>query len=172
MRLALALWERRMNKAVSMSIFLGTLSLQGCVSPYVQPEGPDVASLSIKNNAYTSVNVLGFKNAADCSGGKVSFVPTNMLPTPGQVTIKIKPDEPFSFLIVYNLVRGSHITYCQLPATFVPRARGRYTVYFSTTEDKCFMPMMVQTASGEERESSYKLRQFQKAFLETDSFCK
>ena len=161
-----------MKRAVSISVLLLLVSLQACVSPYVQPEGPEVASLTIRNNAYSSVNVLGFKNAADCSGGKVGLLPNNVLPAAQEVTIKIKPDEPFSFLVNYNLFRGSQHTYCQLPATFVPRARGWYTVLFSTNEFTCFMPMMVRTSSGEERESSYKLRQFQKAFLESDPFCK
>ena len=122
------------------------------------------------------MNAFGFKNAADCSGGQLGFL-GSPLPTAGEVTVKVKPDEPFSFIVSYNLFRGTHNhlyqhLYCQVPATFVPRARGRYTVYFSTTEDKCFMPMMVLTASGEARESSYKLREFQKGMIQSDSFCK
>ena len=160
-----------MKTAVSISIFLGALTLQGCVSPYIQPEGPDVASLTIKNNSHTRVNVFGFKNAADCSGGQLSLLPSP-LPSPGEVTIKIKPDDPFSFIVSYNVFSGDKHYYCQVPATFVPRARGRYTVSFSTTDDKCLMPMTVQTASGEARESSYKLREFQKGMIQSDSFCK
>ena len=148
--------------------------LQACTTPYVEPQGSNVGVLTIKNSTDRAVVLQGFKNAADCSGGRLVLTPSNTVPPFGEITVKVQPDEPFSFFSSYSLVSGGKITYCHLPATFTPRSGGRYTVHFSvdSTVSICYMPMTARTLSGEQPEPSFKLRQWQRPFADSGSFCK
>lgn len=157
-----------------MSILVGAVTLQACSTPYTQPEGENVAVLRIKSTSDRPVEVKAFKSAAECSGGKMLLTPNGTIPAFGELVINVKPDEPFSFFVGYAVTSGSVITYCNLPTTFTPRARGMYTAHFSVnaSERNCYMPVMVQTTSGEQLEPSLKFRQWQTPFAESGSFCK
>lgn len=165
-----------MDRAVAMSIFVIAFALQACATPpYVQPEGADVAVLRIRNDVDRRVEVKAFKNAADCSGGKLSVTSDGWMPAFGELAINVKPGEPFSFFVIYVAPSGLVTVSCMLPATFTPRPNGRYTARFSVSasDRKCYLPLVVQTTSGEQPEPSFRLRQWQTpVWSGSESFCK
>jgi len=146
------------------AVLLGTLSAVGCTSPYVQPNGPDVASLTFENGAPARVEVKGFKVGSDCSGGVLRLAPSALQPSE-QSQIKVVPDQPFSFFFSYSVANK----YCVMPGTFVPKARQRYVASFGADAERCYVGMQVITAGGPVKEASFRLRKF--TTLEDGAFC-
>jgi len=159
-----------MKKMLGIVMFAGTSFLQACSTSYVQPEGTDVAFLTIKNPLDGQLEVAGFRNAADCSGGLIYLAPDRYVQPRGELQIKVRPDEPFSFYASYSLGGED----CRLTATFTPKAGSHYAAYYSLepSEGNCFMSILVQTTSAEVRESSFRLRRSQTPTTPSGSFCR
>jgi len=160
-----------MNKSLKTAVFVIAGLLQACATSYVQPTGFEVAELKIGSDIAVPVEVKVFKNASDCSGGKMLVTSSGTLPAFGELTLRVKPNEAFSFFVSYAESSFGGITYCNFPATFVPRERGRYSARFLKSDGKCYMPVMVQTETGEELEPTFKHRQWRAPFIESGSFC-
>lgn len=164
---------KHINRAVAVSIFVIALTLQACTTLYVQPEGKDVAVLRIKNDTAGLLIVDAFESGAECRG-RLALTPDRTMPAFGELAINVKPGEPFSFYVGYLWQHGLKRAGCDFLVTFNPRANGQYTARLSVnaSEQKCYMPLMVQTTSGEQPESSVRLRKFRELILnESSSFC-
>lgn len=90
-----------MNSKLSCAL-LALLAMAGCASPYIQPDGPDVASLTFKSDAPSRIDVMSFKVADNYSGGKLRFSGRPLQPGE-QSEIKIIPDQTFSFTLATAL---------------------------------------------------------------------
>ena len=144
----------------------------GCVSTYQEPTMDGVASLKIKNNTGLVLGSLGFKTAADCSGGKVRLGKGNGIPAYGTTAINLLPDEMFSFFVSHHdFSSGSNYRYVNLPVTFTPEKNGLYEFSF-TVEDGRYLAIMYTLKNGEiALEKSFVHREWRVPFLETGSFC-
>lgn len=162
-----------MDRAAAISIFVIALTLQACTTLYVQPEGEGVAVLRIKNNTNGLLMADAFESGEECRG-KLRLTPDKVMPAFGELVINVKPGEPFSFYVGYLGQHGLKSAGCGFLVTFNPRANGQYTARLSVnvSEQKCYMPLMVQTTSGEQPESSIRLRKFRKLILnQSSSYC-
>jgi len=103
--------------------------LFGCASPpYIPPQLPDAAILTFTNKAEIEVILQGFKNAEDCSGGRLNFNDRRKLGPGEKTTISIAPEEEFSFR--FHAANKPYFRYgCLMPATFTPQEG---IAYFST----------------------------------------
>lgn len=146
------------------TVVLGTLLAVGCTSPYVQPNGPDVASLTFKNDAHARIEVKGFKVGSNCSGGVLRLTQNALQPS-AQSQINVVPDQPFSFFFSYNVANK----YCVMPGTFLPKAGQKYVASFGADGERCYVGMHVITAGGPVREGSFRLRKF--TTFEDGAFC-
>src|SRR5438105_6095518 len=121
------------------------LLFAGCATPYVEPTGPDTASLAIQNITTTEAMVQAFQVGEDCSGGKLKLNGDSKLVPGKDVNVKVKADQAFSFYVNYS--RDSK--YCLMPGTFTPKPGERYVARFGATKDKCYLAVLRMTPAGE-----------------------
>lgn len=155
-----------MQKSAS-ALGIATIFLAACAQPYVQPEGPDTASLTFVNLSHTDIEVLGFKVAENCSGGKLFFHKERQLFPGEQLAIAVAPNQLFSFSFMYHTASR----YCFMPATFTPKQGGRYIARFTARRDKCYSSFAAIINDDEEKDPSFRPRKWRTPVWESGSFC-
>lgn len=137
-------------------------------------------TLTVVNAGQGRMAAAHFKNAEDCSGGKIPFKPGNVFASGQSVTIDIDPTHDFS-MYVTTLDRfagtglGIGFSSCLVPFTFTPTAGKAYTVVFSANqkETACGVKLTATDSSGTQiEEPSFRPRDWRSPFLESGAFCK
>lgn len=156
-------------KPRKLALVLTPLLLSACVSQYVEPQGPDTATMTVQNAGTMNMTLFAYNVAADCSGGRPKLAPQPL--PPGQsVTFKVKGNEAFSFFAGFGewtvgvgrtptgKVGVEHReTNCFMPITFTPRSGERYLARFIQSEGKC-SPSIVSTSQSGERKEPFRVR--------------
>ena len=116
-------------------ITLVLLMLIGCATTYVEPTGPDTATITFSNTSASDIGVQAFSVAENCSGGKVTFNKPRLFPRE-ELNVRVKADQAFSFFFQFSLTTGNGAKYCLIPVTFTPKQDRRYIARFSASDDK------------------------------------
>lgn len=164
-------------------IVLAPLSLAACASAYVEPQGPDTATVTIQNRGPIGLAIFAYEVAADCSGGRPKVANTPTLPPGQSVSFKVKGNEAFSFFAGFGEAKigvgtdaagniGTRIreSNCFMPITFTPRPGEKYIARFTMSGGKC-SPAMVSTSAAGERKESFRVRDWRMTMTGTGSAC-
>lgn len=89
---------------------------------------PDAATLTFFNKSIYPVRFGAFVNAEDCSGGRLRVNDQKEIGIAGSTAVRIAPGEKFSFYFYSR--KPSVLSFCVVPATFVPRAGESYVAAF------------------------------------------
>ncbi len=155
----------------STVIILAPLLLAACASAYVEPQGPDTATVTIQNAGPMRLAIFAYKVAEDCSGGRPKIANTPAL-DPGQsVSFKVKGNDAFSFFAGFAQSTLIKETNCFMPLTFTPRSGEKYIARFTVSGGKCY-PAIVATTPAGERKEAFRLRQLQMTMTEAGAACK
>ncbi|HEY2345433.1 MAG TPA: hypothetical protein VGH80_06045 [Xanthomonadaceae bacterium] len=110
-----------------------------------------------------------FRNAEDCSGGKLGFEGDALTEAGSEVSGNVAAGTPLSmFMQTWDSRR-----WCRITVTFDPRADARYHGHFvlDRAARVCRFQLMLDTPAGDVPESSVRQRQWRTPFLETGAFC-
>lgn len=146
-----------------------------CTTAYVEPVRSDLAILTVINGTKTNSIIQGFKNASDCSGGKLHFGDSEILAW-GNKVIRVVPNEPFSFFIWLGRPIGDNFSEIfRMPMTFTPLPNRDYYLTYQESEGKMRLKMEIKDdifLDKKIQDKTFKLREWRAAFLEDGSFCK
>jgi hypothetical protein len=148
----------------------------GCATQnYVEPEGPETATLTFQNKSRSDIRLTTFKVAEDCSGGILTFTNNSILPAGKDLSIKVKANHPFSFRLYYtdNAWHGFD-KHCRIPATFTAKQGRRYIARFTYTDQKnliCYMSVLSISPAGESKEPTFRIRNQRVPFFDNGPSC-
>jgi hypothetical protein len=148
----------------------------GCATQnYVEPEGPDVATLTFQNKSDSDIWITAFKVPEDCSGGMLKFANNSTLPAGDELSVKIRANLPFSLWLFYSpkTLLGLAPS-CRIPATFTPKPEHRYIARFISSREKssaCYFSIFAVSPTGESIEPTFRIRNRRFPFFDSGSFC-
>lgn len=157
-------------------LFVASLALcciTGCaVVPYQEPTDINAAHLTFVNmapNGQLAANA--FVHAKDCRGEMtLSRKGDRFLWVDASKTeeIGVMPGQEFSFYFSYrNYPKECAI----IPATFTPRANGKYKAIFRANTNTCHVEMMTIQDGMETPEPTFRLRHIKSRFSSDQSAC-
>ena len=151
------------------AILMTTLLLSGCAQlQYVQPSGPNTASLTFENNSLKAAAIHGFEQNENCSGQSVAFRQNKGIQSKEKFEIKVKANQTISIAFTLGELSQSignrvEVTNCVMVGSFTPSAGKKYFARFSDNPSSCYLAIVRKTASGEIEEPTYRQRQMTSA---------
>ena len=152
-------------------IILAPLLLAACASAYVEPQGPDTATVTIQNAGPMGLAIFAYRVAADCSGGRPKIANTPRLEPGRSVSFKVQGNEAFSFFAGFDHATLTKEMNCFMPVTFTPRSGEKYVARFTLSGGRCY-PAIVSTTPAGERKEAFRLRELQMTMTEGGAACK
>lgn len=119
-----------------------TALLFGCtsmfISGYNEPKDGHGAAVVVKNeSSFDIVQLIGYKNAHDCSGGMYEMLKGERVNAGLTADTMVTAGEPLAFYLVAHRREGGILSYCSLTAEFVPELRHRYELSLSEPNSYC-----------------------------------
>lgn len=136
-----------------MRTALAALFLAGCVrSPYVAPEGPNTARLTVHNATEEELPLDTFEDGENCSGRLALH---GGVPGSDTVILRIPAGEPFTLTARGDAGGGFH--YCSAAVTFDPAAGESYLAIYRLGSGKCQLQLGRRTTERFAARPAYAL---------------
>ena len=150
-------------------IALGALS--GCaVMQYDHPADPAAPSVTFVNHSKANVAVFGYKDAAACikqiNISKQSSRYMDLPPGKSE-QIRVRPNEPFSFLVSMSAFPKE----CFMIGTLIPSPSNSYTASISYDNQRCYLSVKRLQDGVEVPDSAFIPRVFKMPLTDSSSAC-
>ena len=157
--------------------FFLSLLLSACASTYIPPQEAQSAKLTITNRTGGTTYATAFKQASDCSGGKLIVSPNGIAPY-NSLETRVAAESEFSFFITTTeriSVSAGFIYFqsCFLPMSFTPSSGSSYIATFDVDASNggCSIGITGRDINGNAIDVKARKRVWRKPFLESGSFC-